>query len=295
MHGTPKAFIALRTLLRSLGQVVLQPNAVTGACMFAAWLACDRRLAFAALLGAVTANIGAAGAGLDAHDSRIGLHGFNGALASLLAFTFIPTNITATAIAILASTGPVCLLGPWTRWLRSHGLCAYSSPCLIATWIWLPAVNTVTPVAPNSTAHAFTLTNATSVVLAGLAQTGFASGALSGLFVLAGIAAASRRAACWALAGAAIASGSQLLLDAGATSFSLSLSGFNGALAALALAECGVIATLGGIALSVALQQLAGHYGLPALSAPFVVAAWVVQLVNRRLRAATVGLSSSPP
>ena len=49
----------LRTLLRSLGQIVLQPNAFTGACLLAAWLLCDPRLACAALMGAIAANVSA--------------------------------------------------------------------------------------------------------------------------------------------------------------------------------------------------------------------------------------------
>jgi urea transporter len=36
-------FTALRTLLRSLGQIVLQSNALTGACLIAAWLVWRRR------------------------------------------------------------------------------------------------------------------------------------------------------------------------------------------------------------------------------------------------------------
>ena len=85
MHAaaTQARSAALRTLLRSLGQIVLQPNAFTGACLLAAWLVCDPRLACAALMGAIAANVSAVLAGYQEDDTRAGLHGFNGALAGL--------------------------------------------------------------------------------------------------------------------------------------------------------------------------------------------------------------------
>ncbi|HWT38925.1 MAG TPA: urea transporter, partial [Paraburkholderia sp.] len=56
---------ALRTLLRSFGQIVLQRDAATGACVLAAWLVSDARLACAALTGAIAANVGAVLRGYD--------------------------------------------------------------------------------------------------------------------------------------------------------------------------------------------------------------------------------------
>jgi urea transporter len=77
MHAaaTEAQSAALRTLLRSLGQIVLQPNAFTGACLLAAWLLTDLRLACAALLGAAAANVSAVLAGYRDDDIRAGLHG----------------------------------------------------------------------------------------------------------------------------------------------------------------------------------------------------------------------------
>jgi urea transporter len=275
-------FTALRTLLRSLGQIVLQSNALTGACLIAAWLVCDPRLACAALTGAVAANVGAVLAGHSEADTREGLHGFNGALAGLAAFTFIADDTTAAAVAILAGLATAWGFEPWSGWLRTRGLSVYSSPCLIVTWLWLPLIKRgVTPLAP---AHLATLSHVPDGLLAGLAQTGFASGAIAGVLVLAGIAASSCRLAAWALAGASMASAAHLLLGASATSFDAGLLGFNGALTALALADTGWIAALGGIALAVVLQQTAGYYGLPVMTAPFVAAAWSAQPLARRRR-----------
>ncbi|USX04082.1 urea transporter [Paraburkholderia fungorum] len=280
---------AMRTLLRSFGQIVLQPNAFTGACLLAAWLLCDPRLACAALMGAVAANVSAVLAGSPEDDTQAGLHGFNGALAGLAAFSFIADNATAAAVAILAATGAAWLLEPWSRWLRAHGLGYFSSPCLIVTWLWLPLATRVTQQTLSLTEHAPRAAQLSSGVLAGFAQTGFASGALPGLLVLIGIAAASRRHALWALAGAALASAAHLLLGASPGSFDAGLLGFNGVLTAIALADSGIAATLGGVMLSVALQMTATYYALPAMTAPFVLATWSMQwLAGRFAHAAAV-------
>lgn len=284
MHAcaTDPPSAALRTLLRSLGQIVLQPNAFTGACLLVAWLLCDPRLACAALMGAVAANVSAVLAGHRETDTRDGLHGFNGALAGLAAFSFIADNATAAALAILAATGTAWLLEPWSLRLRARGLGCLSSPCLIVTWLWLPFVTGETHAARLPGLHSLSAAQLSEGVLAGFAQTGFASGALPGLLVLIGIAAASRRHALRALVGGGLASTAHLLLGASASSFDAGLLGFNGALTAIALADRDTAATLGGIALSVVLQVFAAYYAWPVMTAPFVLATWSMQWLTGR-------------
>ncbi|HZZ09230.1 MAG TPA: urea transporter, partial [Paraburkholderia sp.] len=279
MHATAAQAesAALRTLLRSLGQIVLQPNAVTGACLLAAWLLFDPRLACAALMGAVAANVSAVLAGYDEHDTRAGLHGFNGALAGLAAFSFIADNATAAAVAILAGTATAWLLEPWARWLRVRGLAVLSSPCLMVTWLWLPFARSSAPLATLATDPVLSVTQSTTGILAGLAQIGFASGALAGLLVLIGIASASWRQASWALIGAGSASIAHLMLGAQAGSFDTGVLGFNGALTALALADAGVATTLAGVLIAVVLQAAATYCGMTTMTAPFVLATWAMR------------------
>jgi urea transporter len=286
MHAaaTEAQSAALRTLLRSLGQIVLQPNAFTGACLLAAWLLTDLRLACAALMGAVAANVSAVLAGHRDDDTRAGLHGFNGALAGLAAFSFSADPATAAAVAILAATGAAWLLEPWSRWLRARGLGVYSSPCLIVTWLWLPTMTSGTLPTSAAPLHVYGAAQWSSGVLAGLAQTAFAPGALAGLLVLTGIAAASRRHALCALTGAALASAAHLLFGASTSSFGAGLLGFNGTLTALALADCGVALMLGGVALAVVLQAAAAYFGWPFMTAPFVLATWCMQWLIQRVK-----------
>lgn len=270
----------LRTLLRSLGQIVLQRHAGTGACLLAALVLCDWRLACAAVLGATTANVCAPLARESRLAIRDGLVGFNGALAGLAAFTFASGTVTAVVLALLASAASAWIGAPLARWLRHAGLSAYSAPYLIATWAWLALgaggkhAATVSALAPARLARPWL--DAAAGVLSGVAQTTFASGALPGLVLLAGLAWSSRRAAACALGGAALASAIEYAVGAAPTSFAEGLCGFNGALAALAASTLGARATVCATMLAAVLHLAAVRLGLPAMTAPFAIAGWAV-------------------
>ncbi|WP_233835206.1 urea transporter [Paraburkholderia sp. ZP32-5] len=274
----------LRTLLRSLGQVVLQPNAFTGVCLLAAWLLSGPRLACAALIGAIAANLNATLAGCPEADTRVGMHGFNGALAGLVAFILIADPLLAAIVSIAAASCTAWLLRPLSRWLRMRGLCCFSSPYLIITWLWLPFLAGHMRAASALPVHSLDALRFGNGVLTSLAQSAFAPGPLAGVLVLIGIAGASRKQALYGLIGAALGCAMHLLLHASPGLLDSGMLGFNGALTALALAGLGIgfAPVLGGVAISVLLQMAAAHFGWPALTAPFVLAAWSIQWLQRR-------------
>uniref|UniRef100_UPI001428A2E2 urea transporter n=1 Tax=Paraburkholderia oxyphila TaxID=614212 RepID=UPI001428A2E2 len=118
--------------------------------------------------------------------------------------------------------------------------------------------------------------DAAAGILSGVAQTTFASGALPGLVLLAGLAWSSRRAAAYALGGAALASAIEYAFGAPPASFAAGLCGFNGALAALAASALGARAAICATMLAAALHLAAVRLGLPAMTAPFALAGWTV-------------------
>ncbi|WP_322031450.1 urea transporter [Paraburkholderia sp. J76] len=275
----------LTALLRSLGQIVLQAHAGTGACLLAALALTGWRLALAALLGAAAANVCALVAGHADTTIRDGLAGYNGALAALAAFTFVGDTGTAAALALIAGGASAWIAGPMTRWLSRVRLGLYSAPCLVATWIWLPLHPGSAPVASANGVAPHGALHAAAAVLSGLAQTTFASGAAAGLCVLAGLAWSSRRAAAWALGGAALASALELACGASPDAFGAGLAGFNGALAMLAVCALGMRAAICATMLAAVLHLAAMRCGLPALTAPFVLASWSAHAAARRLPA----------
>ncbi|RQU77923.1 urea transporter [Burkholderia cenocepacia] len=274
--------IDLRILLRGIGQIVLQANALTGSLLLAALALNDLRLACVALVGSAAASMTAVLTGAERRDVEQGLHGFNGALAALIAVLFAPHQLAAVALVPLVAIGAALVQRAMRASLARWRQCPYSSPCLVITALWLPFV--ALQHADGATAAPVpTLASATDALLSGVAQTTFAQGAWAGALVVAALAVASRRAAAFALGGA-IAS-TVLLTELGASdaSFAGGLLGFNGALAALALMSRGPRAALAAAALAALIQWLAMRAGIPVFTAPFALAAWVTVVVARRL------------
>ncbi|CAG2338134.1 urea transporter [Burkholderia sola] len=274
--------IDLRILLRGIGQIVLQANALTGSLLLAALALNDLRLACAALVGSAAASMTAVLAGAERRDVEQGLHGFNGALAALIAVLFAPHQLAAVALVPLVAIGAALAQRAMRASLARWRQCPYSSPCLVVTALWLPFV--ALQHADGATAAPVpTLASATGALLSGVAQTTFAQGAWAGALVVAALAVASRRAAAFALGGAIASTVLLTALGASDASFAGGLLGFNGALAALALMSRGPRAALAAAALAALIQWLAMRAGIPVFTAPFALAAWVTVVVARRL------------
>ncbi|RQR29305.1 urea transporter [Burkholderia sp. Bp9143] len=274
--------IDLRILLRGIGQIVLQANAFTGAMLVAALALTDLRLACAALVGAAAANLTAVLTGAARRDVEQGLHGFNGALAALVAVLFAPAPPAALALVPLAAIGAALVQRAMRTPLAKWRQCPYSSPCLAVTALWLPFVATQ-HASDAATSAALMPYSVADALLSGVAQTTFAQGACAGALIVAGIAAASRRAAAFALGGAIVSTVLLVALGASGAAFSDGLLGFNGTLAALALMSRGTLAALAAAALAALIQWLAMHAGITALTAPFALASWITVAVTRRL------------
>jgi urea transporter len=278
-HVSDTPQIDLHILLRSLGQIVLQPNAWTGACIVVALALTDARLACAALLGAAAANMAAVLTRAGRDEIAQGLYGFNGALAALAAVTFASDPV-AIGLAPLAAAGAAlvqrALARPLAHWRQSP----YSSPCLAVTALWLPFVAAQHVGALSASFASFAAF--APGALSGVAQTTFAQGVWPGALIVAGLALSSRRAAAFALGGAAVSSTLMLVFGAGGDAFAAGLLGFNGALTAIALAPRGVAAALAGTLVAALLQGLAMRAGLTCLTAPFVLSTWLVARLARR-------------
>ncbi|MGG1947691.1 urea transporter [Trinickia sp. NRRL B-1857] len=295
---------ALRTVLRGIGQSVLQCNALTGACILAALALCDARLACAAAIGAVTAHVCAQLVGYDSIAIRDGLHAFNGVLCALAAATLIDDIDVALAVALLSAIAATYLALPVSRWLAAHGFALYSSPCLIVTWGWLMLRASARMSAGASAvgqgyaqaapvrfsldtwpgaSPAIRMLDGLGDVCAAIAQTVFASGVLPGLLIVIGIALASRRAALYGILGATISTAIEWLCGAQISALHAGTAGFNGALAAIALVDGGPVGAFCAVMLSALLHQAAAQRGWPAMSAPFVASVWCVRLCARAL------------
>ncbi|BCQ27988.1 urea transporter (plasmid) [Caballeronia sp. NK8] len=273
----------LRSFARAIGQIVLQRNAATGALLFLAVMCASPRLACGLLIGTLTGNvISVIIEDSDAPAFRDDLYGFNGALAALAAFTFIGDVSQAAAVAIVAAMLATFLANKLSHVLSRHRLPIFSSPAIIVTWCWLPlfAERGDTGAIPQVAAGVIPMLQA---AFAGLAPITFATGALAGGLIAAGLFASRPSQAGWALAGSALGA---MLHGLGGASDAVVLSGacgFNAALAALAAAPLGRRYALVAIVAAVLIERVIDCVGVAALTAPFVLASWAVIALRRRM------------
>ncbi len=293
--------------LRSIGQVMLQNNPITGLLFLAAiawgsYAAGVPRVAIAGVLAVVVANLTAQWLNADRASLYSGLYGYNGILVGLALATFLAPNalmwvyvVLGAAVSVIAMLGTANAIKPW-------GLSSLTFPFVLTTWILLlatygfsglvgaalPAGDVVVAFQPYE-ASPLKLIDLLQGVLTSISQVFLKANGVSALLLLAGLAVNSLAAAAFALAGAVLAVLVAHLFGAESELVTGGLLGFSPVLTAIALGavfyrpswRVAIYAMLGTLftviaqaALNVALTPLA----IPALTAPFVLVTWIFLL-----------------
>lgn len=283
-----------KALLNGCSQIFLQQHPLCGLlCLLAIAVAAPQLLG-GALLGGFAGGLTARQRRYAEADIEAGLYSYNGVLLGLLlCYTFAWSPLLP--LLIIASGGiSAMLLNPLLQRSRQRQwLPAYTSPFVVLSWLLLVIASPLqlTPaVAVNSPALSIDWLDLCAAVARGLGQVIFLDQPLAGLILFAGLLVASRRAACWALFGSAAGLGLALLQGWPTPTALAGLYGYNAALAALALSQSHrqPWAPLFGIVLTLLLQPGFAALGLPALTAPFILACWLVQAARRSARRTAV-------
>ena len=278
----------LRTRLVGFGQIYLQADARFGLILLLtiAWSA--PHLLPGALLGALLGPLTARFVREPQADIDAGLHDYNPILIGLLLpfqFQWSLGLVMLTVAAILTSVAVQAVLLRQSR--RRLGLPAYTSAFVLLGWISVAMGKAIglAPAGGLACLSCGTLNPLLDSTALGFGEVIFLGEPLAGLTIALGLLLADRRAAFWALAGAAGALAIAPLFGLPAASAEAGLLGLNGALAgiALSLRYRSVLAPLCGILLAVLLQPCFALIGLPAFTAPFIFACWLVILGQRLL------------
>jgi urea transporter len=266
-------------LFNGFSQVLLQRHAVCGVFCLAAILLTAPSLLGGALLGALAGLLTAQRRGYDKADRQAGLYSYNGVLLGLLLcsrFAWSPM----LPLLILASGGLSAMaMHLWLQRTRqAHCLKAYTAPFVLFSWVLLPFAT------PHAAVPDTTLLYAP---LQGLGQVFFLDHPMAGLLIGTGLLIANRRGACWAMLGCAGGIAAALLQQE-----PLGLAGYNPALAGLALSQQRdkPWLPLSAILLAIVLQPGFAGLGLPTLTAPFILACWLVQASARLLSNTSLAL-----
>ncbi|MGO0684610.1 urea transporter [Pseudomonas fulva] len=255
-------------ILNGFSQVLLLRNPLCGLCCLLAILLTAPNLVGGALLGALAGLLTAQRRGYDRADRQAGLYCYNSVLIGLLISAVLPWSAILPPL-ILAAGGLSSIITH--QWRKRGGklLTAYTAPFVLLGWGTLMLASP-SPSGPVEADLLYALAR-------GVGQIFLLDNPLAGLLIILGMFIASPYAAMWAVIGSAIGGGVALLTDQAQTAW-LGLYGFNAALAALAFSRQGEKPwiTVLAIALALLLQPLVNRLPVAGLTAPFVLACWLV-------------------
>lgn len=293
--------------LRGAGQVMFQNHPLTGAFFIAAiaWgaFAADAGVVLlGGVLGLVAATLAALWLRVEREGLAAGLYGYNGLLVGLALPTFLAPSPTLWAYVLLGGVVSVVVMLGTSNVTRGLRVSALTFPFVLTTWLLLlaalgfagqagetPPFTGETEVLDAAAANPLDLAGFVGGVLHSISQVFLKGNIVSALLFLAGLAISSRAAALSALAGAALAVTTAHLLGAESELVSAGLLGFSPVLTAVALgtvfyrpgwrvAAYAALGTVFTVVAQAALNVAFAPLGIPALTAPFVLCAWLFLL-----------------
>jgi urea transporter len=266
-------------VLRGLGQVMFQRNALTGVLFLAGMAVASPWLAVGAGIGAVIGPVVAAVLRFPTADIEDGIYGYNSALVGAAAAALLPSTIITWGLAV----GAALLAAPLTWLLRRQlRFPTYTTAFVLSTWGMLIAAGFLDDRPPQSLPAAATQPGwegFVDEVCAGVAEVMFSASAVSGCCFLAGVALGCWRHAVVAVLGAAVGTLGAMYHGDPAGSVALGMYGYNASLAALAayLSRPSLVpAVLAAFASVPLVEFFPARLGVPALTAPFIMAAWIM-------------------
>ena len=295
-------------VLRGIGQVMFQDNPLSGLLFFiaigwGAWAAGVPEVAVAGLVAGLAATLTAYGLRVDDGTVNAGLCGFNGYLVGLALATFMAPSPLMWVSCLFGGAVSVVFTLAMAKVCATWKVPALTAPFVLVAWLLLLATNAfygldgealppageIVPIDPAA-ADPLRLADFAGGVLTSISQVFLKGHGSVALVLLAGLAVNSLRCAAFAVAGAAVGVVTAHLLGAESELVTAGLLGFNPVLTAIALGAVfhprpGVRVTiyaLAGAVLSVlaqgAMMAVVTPFGIPTLTAAFVLVTWLFLL-----------------
>lgn len=280
---------AVQSVLRGIGQVFFQDNAISGLCFVIGIALSSPIMAVGAVVGSIIGTLTAHLLKFDHAELSDGIFGFNSTLVGIASFFFFQPGAASIGLMVVG-----CILTTvMTRLVRQHvPFPTYTTPFIVTTWaiFFIGRAMGVPQTVGGDPALGTSFAVATTH---GIGQVMFQASVWTGRFFLIGIAVSNWRHSIWVLVGAIVGTwlasyhvsaaarsiDPERLVDRALTeNIALGLYGYNATLTAVALYlwKRSLIAPLLGILISVPLTESFPSLGLPALTAPFVLSTWAV-------------------
>jgi urea transporter len=280
-------------LLNGFSQIFLQRNPLCGLLCVLAILFTAPVLLGGALLGGVAGLLTAQRRNYAKADRQAGLFSYNGVLLGLLLSLYFPWSAMMPPLILAAGGLSAMITQQWLKRVRfSQCLPAYTAPFVGLGWLLLCFAT------PSTEPHLIEVStlNMLAAPLKGIGQVMFLGHPLAGAMIAAGLLIADRRAFCWALLASVAGMGWSLLNHDFYTAL-LGLGGYNAVLVALAFSSQRRQPWLPllGIGLALLLTPVFAAIGLPTLTAPFILAGWLIRCVAQMLGKATAESAPCAP
>ena len=298
--------------LRGIGQVMFQDNPLSGLLFFigigwGSYAAGMPQVAVGGLVALVAGTLTAQWLRVDAADLGAGLYGYNAYLVGLAFGTFLSVTplwwayvVLGGAVSVVATLGTANVFKTW-------GVAALTAPFVLTTWLFLlatyafaaidgsglPMSAMIVPIDPAA-ANPLAFGDFAQGVFKSIAQVFLKASIVAALLLLAGLAVNSLASAVFALAGAIVAVITAHVLGAESDLITGGLMGFSPVLTAIALgavfyrpsirvALYALVATVFTVVVQGAMNVVLTPFGIPTLTAPFVLASWLFLLPRQHL------------
>jgi urea transporter len=300
----------LDMLLRGCGQVMFQNNPLTGLLFLIGIFINSALLGVAGLIGLIVSTITALLLGADRSLVRAGLFGYNGILVGIGLAFFIRWNAFLVVYIVLAAILSAIVMMALLNLMGSRDIPALTAPFVVSAWLFLfgvfqfhflppsasiqPALlnpnaivqTDLRPLPTGLTGAGITILNLLEAFFRGIGEVFFQDNLATGVIFLIAILVNSRISALFAALGSLVGLLTAFLFGGNGFWIYHGLYGFNAVLCGIALGGlfyvltwestlyavlCMIVSTVVMAAISVLLSPL----GMPALTAPFVLTAWL--------------------
>ncbi len=272
----------IRTILRGVGQVMLQNNAWTGLLFmvgicYHSWL-----LGLGAILGNISSTLSAKLFKYEKEDIENGIYGFNGTLVGIAVWVFFGISPISVLFVILGSALSSFIVYKMKKWLP-----VFTAPFIISTWVVIlcyKSLGIVPFISSTISANSFNVVGSISM---GLGQVMLQNSIVTGIIFFIAILINSRKSAMYAFYGSLLGALIAIFLSLPLSMINIGLFGFNGVLCAIALGGSKKIsflfATLS-VILSVLITLAMNKLGIIFLTAPFVLATWIILFMKNKIK-----------
>lgn len=265
----------IETILRGIGQVMFQNNWFSGllflmGIFYNSWL-----LGLAAIAGTMISTLSAEIFKYSKEDIHNGLYGFNGALTGIAVLVFFEPNFGSMIALMVGSVLSTVVMNFLKKILPP-----FTAPFILVSWLLIYSLIFIfkfpLETAPTNADNSFHLIAASSK---SFGQVMFQENRVTGFFFLLAIFINNKFAALYAVYAAVLGSLIGWLFSVSFSSINAGLMGYNAILCAIALSgkqSKDLMWVTFAIILSTGLNIGLGKTGLITLTAPFVIATWII-------------------